>query len=205
MAIGAGIRERRRADTTAALIAAARRRVIAGGLSGFTIEDLCVDVDISRRTFFNYFATKENAVVGIPVRFGDQELVEAFIAAGERSGEVSPALIDDFAELVIARWEKLNFTASDIADLREAFAREPRLLDYLAEIGTAGEKADARSIEIREGLAEGDLRATVAVEIVTGLKLSASRQLFAGDTTDDLRTLVLNRVRVARGLFAAEV
>jgi len=204
MAIGAGIRERRRAGTTAALIAAARRRVIAAGLSGFTIEDLCADVDISRRTFFNYFATKENAVVGIPVRFGDQELVEAFIAAGERSGEVSPTLIDDFAELVIGRWEKLNFTSSDIAELREAFAREPRLLDYLAEIGAAGEKADARSIEIREGLAEGDLRATVAVEIVTGLKLSASRQLFAEDATDDLRTLVLNRVRVARGLFAVE-
>ncbi len=34
------------------------------GLNGFTIEQLCEDVGVSRRTFFNYFPSKEDAIIG---------------------------------------------------------------------------------------------------------------------------------------------
>ena len=62
-------RERRKAETAQGLKDAARRLIIANGLTGFTIEELCEEVGVSRRTFFNYFPSKESAIIGeVPPR-----------------------------------------------------------------------------------------------------------------------------------------
>lgn len=49
------------------------------GFEETTAEDICVVAGISRSTFFRYFATKEDVVVGGLVRFGDL-MLEALIA-----------------------------------------------------------------------------------------------------------------------------
>ena len=52
------------------------------GLNGYTVEEVCERGGISRRTFFNYFPTKEDAIIG----HADDELpagvVEDFIGGG---------------------------------------------------------------------------------------------------------------------------
>ncbi len=58
-------REARKTATRTALITHARALTKEHGLAGFTIEDLCSEVDISRRTFFNHFASKDDAVLGM--------------------------------------------------------------------------------------------------------------------------------------------
>src|SRR3954471_703362 len=47
-----GLVERRMADTAERMMAVARRLTAERGLSGFTIDELCADVGVSRRTFF---------------------------------------------------------------------------------------------------------------------------------------------------------
>src|SRR6478735_12637303 len=88
------LRDRRAAETSLGLRTEARRLTAERGFAGFTIEELCSEVGVSRRTFFNYYASKENAVLGFAVHSDNAELAEAFVAG-------NGTLLDDFTELLI--------------------------------------------------------------------------------------------------------
>jgi AcrR family transcriptional regulator len=57
------LRERKKAATRQSLHEAALRLAMASGLDGVTVEDIADEVGVSRRTFSNYFANKEDAVL----------------------------------------------------------------------------------------------------------------------------------------------
>lgn len=60
----ASLRERKKVATRQALRAAATRLIGDRGLHAVTVEDIAGAANVSTRTFFNYFASKEDAVVG---------------------------------------------------------------------------------------------------------------------------------------------
>lgn len=59
-----GRRERKKLGTRQALRRAALELVAERGLERVTVEEIAEAVDVSRRTFFNHFSCKEEAVVG---------------------------------------------------------------------------------------------------------------------------------------------
>lgn len=67
-----GRRERKKRETRSALKAAALDLVSRHGFNNVTVEDIANAVDVSVRTFFNYFSSKEAALVG-----EDPELIDA--------------------------------------------------------------------------------------------------------------------------------
>jgi AcrR family transcriptional regulator len=64
MTVTEGLRERKKAETRAALQAAALRLADQHGPDGVTVEAVAEAVGVSARTFFNYFPSKEAAILG---------------------------------------------------------------------------------------------------------------------------------------------
>jgi AcrR family transcriptional regulator len=179
----------------------ARELTAERGLSGFTVEELCEQVGVSRRTFFNYFASKENAVIGVPADVDASAAEDRFVAAGNPADPLR-GLLDGLVELHLARWALLDLTAADIGPLVAAFEREPRLIGHVLRLAGEGEGKDIVVVGRRTGLPAGDLRAATAVQVVGALFRAGTDELFRPGNTDDLRTVLLRRLAAARALFS---
>nr|WP_143267935.1 TetR/AcrR family transcriptional regulator [Amycolatopsis alba] len=80
-----GLRERKRLETHRALATTAVRLVAERGLDQVTVEDISAAAGVSPRTFFNYFASKEDAVVIAHADNAErsQRTIEIFLATPE--------------------------------------------------------------------------------------------------------------------------
>lgn len=190
------MREQRKRETSRALTKVARRLTADQGFAGFTVEELCAEVGVSRRTFFNYFESKENAVFGFATIDSRQEaLEEAFVS--ER-GE----LLDDFVGLTIHRFGLFN-PLEDAAELFAVIEQEPRLLKAAFEQIAKNERRDMELIVRRMGdVADADLRAEVMVHSVGALVRLSMDQLLHHHSTDSFETLITRRLELARALYA---
>jgi AcrR family transcriptional regulator len=201
---GIGLRERRMAETRASLTRSARRLTAERGLSGFTIEELCETVGVSRRTFFNYFPTKEAALVGQPADSFDDAALDAFMSAGNRrAGELSPSLLDDLADLMIAQIQHIGITPQEAASFIAAVDREPQLLRSLLESGAAVDAYLTHLVEWREGLRPGDPRAKAAVLMIGALTRSSFERFFRPDNTEPFDQILRGALAATADVFAS--
>ncbi|HEY9477402.1 MAG TPA: TetR family transcriptional regulator [Microbacteriaceae bacterium] len=77
-----GLRERKRLATRHAIQLACLTLVEESGLEKVTVEQISARADVSPRTFFNYFPTKEAALVGDPPGLPGEAEQAAFVHAG---------------------------------------------------------------------------------------------------------------------------
>lgn len=76
------LRERNRQEAWTAIHEAASAAALEGGLAAATVEVIVARAGVSRRTFFNYFHTKEDAILGLREPVLADDAVAAFRAAG---------------------------------------------------------------------------------------------------------------------------
>ena len=88
-----GLRERKRLLTLHSIHEEALRLVEEHGVDAVTIEDICAAAEISRRTFFNYVESKDEAIIGtIPFELD---------AAGRETIENTPS--DNLVSLILSQ------------------------------------------------------------------------------------------------------
>ncbi|MBS1672524.1 MAG: TetR/AcrR family transcriptional regulator [Actinobacteria bacterium] len=125
-----GRRERKKQQTRQALHEAALALVEEQGLDGTTIEQICQTVDVSPRTFFNYFPSKAAAALNLPESGADADVEARFTAA---RGELVPALCDVVGSSIDAGMDRQR--------IKRLLIRRPELLPAFSQwMGSVREK-----------------------------------------------------------------
>jgi AcrR family transcriptional regulator len=179
-------RERRRVATRRAIQSAAVRLAIETGFAGLTVEAISEAADVSSRTFFNYFRSKEE-VFRYPVP--PWTLEEFEIAVRDRPDDERPAEALRAVFLLFAA--DLEARRTDIALWRELAQRYP---DQFA----AGERGSdpqvaralANALGARCGAPDRDLTAAVIASAACAAFDAAAREWTVGEGRSDLRSLV---------------
>ncbi len=77
-----GLRERKRLATRRAIQRAVLTLSCERGMDKVTVEDISRVADVSPRTFFNYFSSKDAAMVGDELDLASEEDIDAFVHGG---------------------------------------------------------------------------------------------------------------------------
>jgi AcrR family transcriptional regulator len=202
--IEGGLRERKRAATRAAITAVARTLTAERGLNGYTVEEVCERADISRRTFFNYFPSKEDAIIGHVADELPAEIFEDFIRGGAASpdGEISPNLLQDLVTLLLRLSERMSSSEEETRQLIGVIQKEPQLM--LKIIGASEEReADfSRMLAAREGVAPEHPVVRMAVVLLASISRKSSVAYFCEGNTRPHKELLLENIAAARALFS---
>ncbi|TFD00994.1 TetR family transcriptional regulator [Cryobacterium sinapicolor] len=113
-----GLRERKRLATRRALQRAVLTLTCDRGIEKVTVEDISRHADVSPRTFFNYFPSKDAALVGDELDLASEEQIEGFVHGGPDG--------DILAQLAALLSESLRNTEGDreIHQLRRQVMKE---------------------------------------------------------------------------------
>jgi AcrR family transcriptional regulator len=121
--VSSGLRERKKRARREALVDATHRLAAEHGLEHVTVEAICAEVGVSVRTFFNYFETKDDAVLGLGQWALDPDASEVF-AAGGPTGD----LLADLQVLVGSILEHPPLGPDRMARAFELAKQHPELL-----------------------------------------------------------------------------
>ncbi len=92
-----GLRERKRLATRRAIQLAAVELASERGFDKVTIDEISHLANVSPRTFFNYFPSKETAIIGELPEMPDAEIIEEFVDAGP-----GVPILDGIRKLLVA-------------------------------------------------------------------------------------------------------
>ncbi|MFB6873356.1 TetR family transcriptional regulator [Streptomyces sp. NPDC056323] len=187
-----GLRERKKRRTRDALLHAALDLFTTQGYDETTVDEIVEAVEVSQRTFFRYFASKEQAAFAI------QEMVESRFLAELRRRPAAEAPFEALRSAVLCAWNSIGETIEEIVTV-ELHMRIYRMIESTPSLLAAHlrrcavlENQIALLIAGREGLdVDEDPRPRVAVAAFCGV-MRVSGQLWGRGRdagVDSLRAL----------------
>lgn len=191
-ATGAGLRERKKRRTRDALLRAALLLFISQGYERTTVDEITDTVQVSQRTFFRYFANKEEVV------FAVQDLVESHFLAELRARPAAEGPLEALRGAVLATWDTVEEALSEAVPV-DLYMRGYRLIESTPALlavhlrrSAELEERLSRLIAAREGLdVDADPRPRVAVAAFCGVMRVTGRLWGQGEDTsvDAIRRL----------------
>ena len=152
--VAQGLRERKKLQTRLALARAAMRLFEERGYAATTIDDIAAEANVSRRTFFRYFASKEEAFLVDPA--GKLEALHVALAEGPPDEPTIAALRRGILALTEAYFEP------DIVRATERIShREPAILAAAMAYQVHWEDELSREVAVDLGV-DGARRSTSA-------------------------------------------
>lgn len=160
------LRERKKWATRAALRRSAVALVAARGLAAVTVEDIAAAVEVSPRTFFNYFPSKEDAICG-----WDPILIEEMVdrLRGRPKGEAAPTAL---RAALLEVMSPFDADARDLLERLRVIHSDPNLLSHHAGRWAEAERRLVAVLAERRGTDAADDR---YAHLVVATTLSASR------------------------------
>jgi len=191
---GAGLRERKKLATKQALAMAAMRLAFERGLANVRVEDITDAVNVSRRTFTNYFSCKEEAIASLNA---DRAARAAEALRDRPAGE---PLADSLAEVFAAQY--LLATGMDrerLGPLRLVLSSPTLQGEYLKTL-VESEGPLAKAIAERTGAdPQRDLYPHVLAAAVTAAVRAATGHWVENNATGSLPDLIRQAVRQVAG------
>jgi AcrR family transcriptional regulator len=171
--VSTGLRDRKKQQTRAALTMAALRLVDERGLDGVTVEEISEAADVSPRTFFNYFATKDDALIGQP--FAENDAMNAELLALPADVPLLEAMLRVLAPAI----EQIQ-AERDVWLLRmRVIKNNPALLPVLVARGGQAQEETVAVIAARTGLPREAAFPQLAAAL-TGAAFHTSMMRWAG-------------------------
>jgi AcrR family transcriptional regulator len=190
----ATLRERRRSETEHRITVCAQRLTDERGLDGFTMDELAETAEVSRRTLFNYFPSKIDAVLGNPPEV-PPDVLATFYAGGPHGH-----LVDDLGELALVLLSSKVLDRQEMERGRRIVVTTPRLIVAAHERFEALAGEFVEMILAREGQDFGAERARLLVRLFVAL-FDGCLPTDAGDDRP-LGEVFLDHLRLARELLA---
>ncbi|MER7959410.1 TetR family transcriptional regulator [Streptomyces sp. NPDC096030] len=165
-----GLRERKKQRTRNALLRVALELFTTRGYEQTTVDEIADAVEVSQRTFFRYFASKEE------VAFAVQQMVEErFVQAlVERPVEEGP--LDAMRNAVLASWDTIGEAIMEVVPVDmylrtfQMIESTPALLAAHLRRTTEMEDTIARVVAEREGVdVDEDPRPRIVVAAFSGV------------------------------------
>ncbi|MFF7351268.1 TetR family transcriptional regulator [Streptomyces filipinensis] len=176
------LRERKKQRTREALLRAALELFTTRGYEHTTVDEIAEAADVSPRTFFRYFAGKEDAA------FAVQGMTEEHFVAAVRGRPAGEAPMEALRQAVLEGWDAIRETVESAVPV-ELYLRmyrtiesTPALLAAHLRRSAATEETIARLLAEREGVdVDADPRPRLAVAVFGGVIRVTERQWCTGD------------------------
>ncbi|WP_433791970.1 TetR/AcrR family transcriptional regulator [Actinoplanes sp. CA-252034] len=167
-----GRRELKRRQTRLALITAALRLADERGADRVTVDEISAAAEVSPRTFFNYFATREDALVGDPL----EDCAAPVLAPGL-------PLLDALLDALVPAFEQIQ-RDRDLWLLRmRVIAANPQLLPLLIAAAASAEQRLATAVATHSGHAPDHPRPSVVAAVANAaVRVALIRWAGSGDT-----------------------
>ncbi|PAZ12206.1 TetR family transcriptional regulator [Streptomyces sp. SA15] len=177
-----GLRERKKQRTQDALLRAAIELFATRGYEQTTVDDIAEAVDVSQRTFFRYFASKEDVAFFVP-RIAESHFVEAL-----RGRPPHEAPLEAMRRAVLESWDTIGEAIERVVPL-ELHMRTYRMIESSPALLAAHlrrsaelEEETARIIAAREGLdVDADPRPRLVVAVFSGVVRVTERMWSVGE------------------------
>lgn len=130
---GESLRVRKARRTREAIHTAAVRLCYERGLDAATIAQIAEEAGISQRTFFNYFASKEDAIIGTAASGPDEQVVKTAAA----TADFSHGILEETARVVRDVLAHSLGNEDTVRMRRILFLRNPALVQRNADAGSA--------------------------------------------------------------------
>jgi AcrR family transcriptional regulator len=201
-----GLRERKRLATRRAIQLAVLRLVAERGLDGVTVDEVSRVADISPRTFFNYFGSKEEAVLGDPPEIPAGDAADRFV-----EGRDGQNLLDGLVSLLIVAGdasmedaEMLQLRHSLVKDYPQLFAMRMVKMRAFEEQLIGLVTARLRHDEPMASEADVDNRARLITLVAFGVMRHAWSCWAKADASVDLADELLASFGQLKAMFPAE-